>query len=443
MISTTTSKSGQLQKGFTLTELLVVVALIVAMLMILLPALQAFQRGRIEQAANMQLAADMNNARHLAMLNGAPVYMVFFPKLSHLHGRVDDDHYPEEDNAKRINKLKDHVDGSSIPANMLLSGQLTAYALYAETSAGDQPTYAGSDQELQNKVYLSPWKRLPSGSHFTSAQLHKLRHINDWVEGGSDFTRDESGNYFAAPRPRGLDTEYGLGISDNNEWDRSLELPLPYIGFGPRGQLVGVNSTLWAFDSGGILTPDPVVDDGFFSIEIATGAVLPLLRQEDDPTFYDLNDVDAEEERMGFSKYNRIRLNMLTGRSESHVCDVFLTMKHIDTGELKPGYLPRPQMAERIKVVIDIMRERLGRQAPSDEVIDYRFGVGKWGGNKDPQLPNPRILEGVSTEKAMLFENLLYAELRRWLNDPNVSGALKNRIKDLSEDKWRLQLIFD
>ena len=85
----------------------------------------------------------------------------------------------------------------------------------------------------------------------------------------------------------------------------------------------------------------------------------------------------------------------------------------------------------------------LGRQAPSDEVIDYRFGVGKWGGKNDPELPNPRVLEGVGIEKARLFENLLYAELRRWLDDPKVSGVLKNPIKDLSEEIWRLQLIFD
>ena len=66
-------KRNRFAEGFTLTELLVVVTLIVAMLMVLLPALQAFRQGRVEQAANYQLVADMNNARHQALLNGSPL----------------------------------------------------------------------------------------------------------------------------------------------------------------------------------------------------------------------------------------------------------------------------------------------------------------------------------------------------------------------------------
>jgi len=432
------------QGGFTLTELMVVVTLIVAMLMILLPALQAFQQGRVEQAANAQLAADLNNARHQAILNAAPVYVLFFPQLSSLSSRVGED--PETlfpNNATRQRELSQHLGGSSIPANLLLSGQLTSYALYAESSAGDQPASMGSDQERKNKVYLSEWKRLPHGAHFTTRQLQELRRLNDWVEEETDetlkWTSDESGNRFRAPRPRGVDTEYGTSSVDytadpnNEKWRLSLELPLPYIGFGPRGQLLGISSRLLVDDSQG----SPRLDDfrdGFFSIEIATGAVLPPPKQPEDATSYMLEDVDAEEERRGFAKYNRIRLNTVTGRSSSQVCNVYLALRHLDKRRDKKNVLAREDLVGRVTSVLGYMRENHGvGPEPNDVVINYRIR----------NHPNPLLMEEVSMEKARLFEDLLYREMDRWFRDPNVLGVKKNPIRGLTEEAWRLQLILD
>jgi prepilin-type N-terminal cleavage/methylation domain-containing protein len=409
-ISMTNNNSKRDPAGFTLTELLVVVALIVAMLMILLPALQAFRQGRVEQAANSQLVADLNNARHLALLNGSPVYMVFFPKWSDLGIWIE----KENLGAEHADKVKEHLN-SSKAANNLLASQLTAYALYAEGSAGDQPTSHGSSNNIKNKVYMSGWKRLPSGAFFTTNQLQKLRALNDYVEevtspdGG--WTSDDSGNRYLAPRPRGFDGEYGTNTPGATGFDLSLDLPLPYIGFGPRGQVVGVHSGLvtlgddgWAISSG----------TGFFSLEIATGSVLPPLK--DTFSFNLLSDGDDQEGRLGFSKYNRVRMNMLTGRSDSNICDVYW-LRFDPTTKTRSSNIPDGTM---------------------DNVLDFliaTYGTGGSGTLKSLRKPhttqdNPMLMQGVSMSKAQLLENLMYKELQK-------------KQPQLTEDQFRWEIVFN
>ena len=313
-------------------------------------------------------------------------------------------------------KFREHIK-SSKPANNLLAGQLTSYALYAEGSAGDQPTYPESNLSRINKTYLSEWKRLPTGTFFTTNQLQKLRALNDYVEKATSqdglWTSDQSGNRYPAPRPRGLDTEYGKNVPDPKTvpwFNSSLRLPLPYVGFGPRGQIVGVRSGLvslgkngWAIGQG----------SGYFPFEIATGSVLSPGKEVGAVT-YQLNNCEDAEERSGYSKYNRVRANMLTGRLSSNVCDVYW-MRKDPTTKTRKSIVPDNVMEGSILTVLSKMREEHG------------LGSGLW---PDFTQTNPVLLQDVGMVKARLFENLLLNELRK-------------QQKEFTEDQLKWELVFN
>ena len=384
--------SCRLRDGFTLTELLVVVTLIVAMMMILLPALEAFRQGRVERAANNQLVADLNNARHKALLNGSPVYMVFFPKWSDFSEMVRD----AGAGAAHAKAITDHVN-SSKAANNRMGGQQTIYALYAEGAVGDQPTYPASPLSIKNKSYVSEWKRLPAGAFFQASDLRRLRVLNKEMESPDGrWVYDEAdnrGNRYAAPRPRGLDGEYGSNAPNGAKGLKlSLELPLPYIGFGPRGQVVGVRSGLVMRGEKGLALGEGT---GFFSMEIASGSVLPP-EKDKQFGFYLLQDGDDEEEQPGTAKYNRVRVNVLTGRSESNVCDVYW-IRSDPTANKRWSSIQDSLMSASVTTVLSQMREQ--HEMGSVMAPDFT-------------QVNPMLLQGVGMEKARLFERLLLAHLR-------------------------------
>ncbi len=360
-----TAQSRSARQAFTLIEMLAVVALIGVMLGIMLPALRGMRRGKLDQMANSQLMADLNTARHMAISGASAVYVVFFPKLSDFHAEL------QAKGVVDLDAVRTHLQ-SSRAANDLVGGQLAAYALYTEGTAGDQPVYAPG---VINKRYLSEWKSLPDGAFFTTNTLDKIRSMNDLVEKGSPWTYDETGNFFPAPRPRGLE----------NNFAGDLKLALPYIGFGPRGQLVGVPSGMlyWAGARW-----DTAYRNGYFSVEIAMGSRFAPAK---DPAGNNtLDDVDEKEEQLLHSRYNRVRINLLTGRSESNLCDVYW-----NKGESQVG---QKVMEPNAVYVLNQMKALHGLQ------------TSHW---PDFNQPMPCMLRDVSVEKARLFENLLLAELRK------------------------------
>ena len=147
------------QTAFTLVELLGVVAIIVIILRLTLPALDGILSGDGDGMARTQVVGDLNRARQMALEKGVSVYMVFMPlyddvKLTQGYNNNQKIFYFSQDEG----------------VNSLLGSQLTSYAIYAEYMPGDQP---GSP----STKWLTDWKTLPDGYHFNRTELNVLERL--------------------------------------------------------------------------------------------------------------------------------------------------------------------------------------------------------------------------------------------------------------------------
>lgn len=184
-------------RGFTLTELLVVIGIIGLVTAIAIPASSNFGKSNAMIAAARQLQDDVALAKARAISTRSTVYMVFSAP-----------------------GLGDQAIGQLVPAELAraytnaATAQFQAYALFSERSLGDQPGFI-------NPRYLTDWRFLPEGVFIDEVKFRDFPNPDDrFTETAILESRAFGYRFFPVPTGDGPPVR------------------LPYIAFNAQGQLI-------------------------------------------------------------------------------------------------------------------------------------------------------------------------------------------------------------
>jgi len=238
--------------GFTLIEMLVVMAIIGLLSFLALPAIKNITKSDAMGAANRQLLDDIAYARRAAIRNRTTVYMVFLPHNYHA--------------------LAGSFTGADLDqATDLLALQYHGYRMFAWRRVGEQPGQS-------SPTYLTDWRALPEGVF-----------IPQWK-----YTTGY-----------GSVSNFAIAMLPFPDAGSAQQMALPYIAFDYLGQLT-------RFDPQG--RPLQVKVDEI--IPLARGALLVPTDDATKKPLWQAPEVVENPPDNSKNNFNHIRVDWLTGRAK-------------------------------------------------------------------------------------------------------------------------------
>jgi prepilin-type N-terminal cleavage/methylation domain-containing protein len=249
-----------LQRAFTLVELLVVISILAILAALVVPALKNVGHANAMTAATQQMLGDVARARQLAISQRTTVYMVFVP--TNFWGGLP----------------------LSPALTNLCDKQLSGYTFMANGAMGDQP---GQHQWH----YLAPWQTLPDGTFIALAKF-----TNSSIQ---FYTITDPINSQRSYKVYGFNVKNALPFPVETNITSAFYY-LPYIAFNYLGQLT--------FDGQNMAARDEY-------IPLARGSVLPAINPATRAMQLSPPQISEVPSGNSTNAYNIIDIEPLTGRA--------------------------------------------------------------------------------------------------------------------------------
>jgi len=278
-------------RGFTLVEMLTVIAIIAIVAGLAVPLLKNYGKSNVNVTASRQLLDDIGRARQLAMANRTTVYMVFVPS-----------------NYWTLPDASSMFSGSGLTTTQMLAGsnlldkQFTGYISMSYGALGDQP---GRHQWH----YLSPWQSLPAGAYIPLFKFNNPSYPQPFIF-SDPVTASTWFNIYAF----NYTNTFPFPTQDSVYTSPKTPPYLPYIAFNYLGQLSDYSGNLLSTSTSANRDQDFI--GGGIDIPLSQGSV--MYYQDTGTKALQVGPPQVVEQPPGNTtniSYNVVHIDPITGRA--------------------------------------------------------------------------------------------------------------------------------